>query len=98
MERTVAPVLGEGHSSLSEWKYLSGILSASPIDISQLDFYMLMANKSSNSGIQSTGQTVQKGGQVYEPLKKNSNSQFDLDSSPNRQRLNFGNEPPKLSE
>lgn len=51
MEKGVVPVLGEEHPCLNEWKYLSGILSADIIDPSQLDFYLLMANKAGNSGI-----------------------------------------------
>jgi hypothetical protein len=46
MENTVAPTLGEEHPSLHEWKYLSGILSGEPIDHNQIEFYLLMSNKS----------------------------------------------------
>jgi len=54
MDRTVAPVLGEGHVALNEWKYLAGILSNEPVDSAQLDFYLLMANKG-NSSASSSG-------------------------------------------
>lgn len=73
MERSVAPALGEGHSALNEWKYLSGILSNEPVDPAQLDFYLLMANKgnnnATNSGISSSS-TPQK--MTFQPLQSNS--------------------------
>jgi hypothetical protein len=66
MEKGVAPVLGEDHPCLNEWKYLSGILSADTIDPSQLDFYLLMANKAGNSGIKNNPSTLQKPINVYQ--------------------------------
>jgi hypothetical protein len=65
MEKGVIPVLGDGHPSLNEWKFLNGILSADKIDSSQLDFYIHMSNKASNSGIQSTQSPTQKSGHSF---------------------------------
>ena len=49
MEKGISPFLGEDHPSLHEWKYLKGILEGDPIDSTQIDFYLLMANKSDAS-------------------------------------------------
>jgi len=46
MNNSVLPCFPDNHSSVSEWKFLSGILSGQPIDYNQIDFYLLMANKS----------------------------------------------------
>jgi hypothetical protein len=65
-------VLGEGHSALNEWKYLSGIFSNEPVELAQLDFYMLMANKGSNSSSNS-GISNHSGHQkiTFQPLQTN---------------------------
>lgn len=47
MERGVIPCLPDNHPALNEWRFLSGILASEPTDYAQIDFYLLMANKSS---------------------------------------------------
>ena len=47
MNKSVLPCLPSDHSAVNEWKFLSGIMNGRPIDYNQLDFYLLMANKSS---------------------------------------------------
>ena len=49
MNNSVLPCLPKDHTAASEWRFLSGILTGRPIDYNQLDFYLLMANKSSPS-------------------------------------------------
>jgi hypothetical protein len=48
MEKGVAPFFPEDHSVVNEWKFLSTMLSADPVDYSQIDFYLMMTNKSSS--------------------------------------------------
>jgi len=45
MERSIIPYLPEQHPALNEWKFLNGIVSNTPIDYTQLDFYLLMVNR-----------------------------------------------------
>lgn len=63
MNRTVVPALPDSHHSLNEWKFLNGILSSSPVDCAQLDFYLHMVNK--NSAPQVPSQLVSSRSQGY---------------------------------
>ena len=41
---------------MNEWKYFNRLISSDPIDINQIEFYLLLANKS-QTNIQSATQT-----------------------------------------
>ena len=45
---------------MREWNHLSKIISANPIDYSQIEFYLLLAKKAGNIGLQvpSNHQTI----------------------------------------
>lgn len=91
MEKSVVPSLGETHSSLSEWKYLNGILSADRIDSDQLEFYIMMANKSGNSGIKSNSSAMQKQVPSYQLASDRSTKKsFTKEEEQGRQQLTFG--------
>lgn len=47
-ERTVGPHLSQNEEVMREWNHLNKILSAEPIDYSQIEFYLLLANKNTN--------------------------------------------------
>ena len=87
-------MLGEDHPSLNEWKYLSTILSAEHIDPSQIDFYLLMANKSSISESKSRSpeynRSFTKYGTSYDKADK-SNSSFTNERSHQRIKSNVPN-------
>ena len=46
-ERTVSPHLNQNEEVMREWNHLNKILSSEPIDYSQIEFYLLLANKGS---------------------------------------------------
>ena len=74
-------MLGEDHPSLNEWKYLSTILSAEHIDPSQIDFYLLMANKSSLGESKPRSPEYKRSytakyGSSFDKADKNNNSSF----------------------
>lgn len=98
MEKSVSPVLGEGHTALNEWKFLSGILSGEPIDSAQLDFYLLMANKNSTSSNNTNAQKM-----AFQPLQtsgeKFASNRFAVNEvqSPTRVKTTFGGESQRYS-
>ena len=44
-EKSVAPHLSGNDEVVREWNHLNKIISADPIDYSQIEFYLLLANK-----------------------------------------------------
>ena len=91
MEKTITPTLGESHPSLNEWRFLSGILSSDPIDPTQIDFYLLMANKSSGISEPKSAtfpQRPQLFGSRNEKL--NASGNYANDSSHTRLKSNLG--------
>ena len=90
MEKTITPALGDSHPSLNEWKYLSGILSTQPIDSSQIDFYLLMANKSGISEPKSATFSSQRPQHLYGAgLDKPTSGSYANDSSHSRFKSNI---------
>jgi hypothetical protein len=48
-DKSISPYLSGNETVMNEWKYFSKLISADPIDYSQIEFYLLLANKSNNS-------------------------------------------------
>lgn len=72
-EKSVAPYVSSNDEILREWNHLNKIISADPIDYSQIEFYLLLSNKGGSSPSQ--------------PLPKTSGSFNRIpDSDPNRFR------------
>lgn len=46
-EKSVAPFVSGNDDVLREWNHLNKIISADPIDYSQIEFYLLLSNKGS---------------------------------------------------
>ena len=84
--------MGDSHPCLNEWKYLSGILSTNPIDSSQIDFYLLMANKSSGiSEPKSATFPSQRPHHIYGTgFDKTTSGSYANDSSHTRLKSNMG--------
>ena len=55
-ERTVSPHLSQNEEVMREWNHLNKIITSEPIDYSQIEFYLLLANKNNgqNKGSQHT--------------------------------------------
>ena len=47
-QKTINPHVSTNQSVMNEWKYFSRLISTDPIDISQIEFYLLLANKTQN--------------------------------------------------
>ena len=82
MDKGITPFLGEEHPSLHEWKYLKGILDANPIDPTQIDFYLLMANKSDASENKAKSTSVNKLTSSYRTHEDRSYKHNNIDTSP----------------
>lgn len=48
-DKSISPYVNNNESVLNEWKYFSRLISTDPIDYSQIEFYILLANKSQQS-------------------------------------------------
>jgi hypothetical protein len=48
-DKSISPYLSTNDTVMNEWKYFSKLISADPIDYNQIEFYLLLANKSNNS-------------------------------------------------
>lgn len=64
-EKSVIPSINENNSLLSEWKHFNGMISADPIDYQQVEFYLLMLNKSNPSFTKQPVQNYQDNKQPY---------------------------------
>jgi hypothetical protein len=91
MNRSVIPSLPENHHSLNEWKFLNGILSSSPIDFGQLDFYLHMVNKSTGpqsvpnvNKSYSTYSNSYSPGKLAKPTSENNNKKSGFGIASNR--------------
>ena len=51
---------------MNEWKYFSRLISADPIDINQIEFYLLLANKPQNTMNQLMQQNEYRGSGLNE--------------------------------
>ena len=51
--------MGQNDEVMREWNHLNKIISADPIDYSQIDFYLLLSNKNNNT----SQQNITKGSQ-----------------------------------
>lgn len=51
-EKSVAPNVSRNDEVMREWNHLNKIISADPIDYSQIEFYLLLSNKNSGSSSQ----------------------------------------------
>lgn len=49
-EKTVTPHVSQNDEVMREWNHLNKIISTDPIDYSQIEFYLLLANKNNSSG------------------------------------------------
>jgi hypothetical protein len=49
-EKSVAPFVSTNDDVMREWNHLNKIISADPIDYSQIEFYLLLSNKNNPSG------------------------------------------------
>ena len=45
-DKSISPYVYNNESIMNEWKYFSKLISTDPIDYSQIEFYLLLANKS----------------------------------------------------
>ena len=45
-DKSIAPYVANNDGVMNEWKYFSRLISSEPIDYSQIEFYILLANKS----------------------------------------------------
>lgn len=48
-EKSVAPFVSHNDEVMREWNHLNKIISAEPVDYSQIEFYLLLSNKGSGS-------------------------------------------------
>lgn len=48
-EKSVSPHLSGNDEVMREWNHLNKIISADPVDYSQIEFYLLLANKNQPS-------------------------------------------------
>ena len=48
-EKSVSPHLSDNDQVMREWNHLNKIISANPIDYSQIEFYLLLQNKNQTS-------------------------------------------------
>lgn len=48
-EKNILQSVASNEKIMSEWKHLTNIMMGSPIDYGQIDFYLLMANKTNNA-------------------------------------------------
>lgn len=70
--------MAQNDEIMREWAHLNKIISADPIDYSQIDFYLLLSNKNSPS----SSQTISKGSQ------NNIGSSHKINEDPNKFRFN----------
>lgn len=45
-DKSISPYVSNNDAVMNEWKYFSRLISTEPIDYSQIEFYILLANKS----------------------------------------------------
>ncbi len=48
-EKNILPSVNENEEIMKEWNHLSKLINSQPIDYSQIDFYLLLANKNNNN-------------------------------------------------
>jgi hypothetical protein len=72
-ERSVSPHLSQNEEVMREWNHLNKILVADPIDYSQIEFYLLLANKNSPS---SRGSQQQIGGSFTKIPPEDASNRF----------------------
>lgn len=66
-EKSVAPYVSNNDDILREWNHLNKIISADPIDYSQIEFYLLLSNKGAQSPTQLTPKTSGSFNRIPDP-------------------------------
>ena len=62
---------------MRQWNYLSKIINADPIDYSQIEFYLLLANKGSNSNAKGSQHNIGSSNKIPEDPSKFRYSDFN---------------------
>ena len=76
-ERTVAPHLSQNEEVMREWNHLNKIIGSDPVDYSQIEFYLLLANKNPPS-TKSSQQNIHSYGKIpEEPSNRFRQSDFN---------------------
>lgn len=78
-DRTVAPHLSHNEEVMREWSHLNKIISSEPVDYSQIEFYLLLANKNSPpaKATQGSQQNIGSHGKIPEDNSRFRQSDFN---------------------
>lgn len=72
----MAPYVSQNEEIMREWNHLSKIISGDPIDYSQIEFYLLLANKG-NSNSKGSQQNINSSSKLPEDSNKFRYSDFN---------------------
>jgi hypothetical protein len=73
----VVPYVSQNEEIMREWNHLSKIINAEPIDYSQIEFYLLLANKGNGHNSKGSQHSISSSNKIPEDSAKFRYSDFN---------------------